>query len=150
MTPTEASLAMPFLCARPDCRAPIQNPKSSGEPFREGAHKGGYLCRECWILEWDENSWNLADESTREWAAEEASRIRSRRETSELLFRDGLNMAHLTARATVRLCIEKSSTCSADEYDPARLIMLQRAIAQVVEKMGEGWAVDLTIVPPVA
>lgn len=134
-------LAQPFLCARPECRAPIQNPRASGEPFKDGPHKGGFLCFECWVLDWDEASWCLADESTRGWISEEASRIRLRRQTAEVIFQHGLNVAHLTERATIRIHIEKSMHCADDEYDPERLRMLQQALAAILEKMPM-WAVQ--------
>lgn len=148
MASSDPSLGAPFLCARPDCRASIQNPRASGEPFREGPLKGGFLCRECWILEWDENSWYLADESTREWIAEEASRIRDRRQMAEVIFSSGANVAHMTSRGTVRIFLEKPPHCSADEYDPDRLRMLQRALQQILKNMPEGWALEPEPPPP--
>lgn len=142
MSTPDATLGMPFLCARSDCKSSMQNPRASGEPFKDGPYKGGFLCLECWVLEWDENSWYLADENTRDWVSEEAGRIRDRRLSSEVVFRSGANVAHLTSRGTVRIHLERPPHCSADEYDPDRLRMLQRALAKILENMPEGWTIE--------
>lgn len=126
---------MPISCASAECGTPIKFPR--GEPFREGPNKGGYRCHECWILEWDSKPWELADAATRELVAEEARKIRDRRSSSEVVYREGDACAHLTPRGTVRLSIPAPEFCAEDEFDAARFRLLKRAVDEIAQKMPE-------------
>jgi hypothetical protein len=125
---------IPTACAQ--CGATVHRTPSS-TPFKGGPHHGGFMCPECWILEWADHPEIAADAPTRQWFAEEAARIRTRRAGgAEVLYRDGQNKAYLTKRGTVLVDLAKLPFGSPDEYDPDRfrtLIRLFRAVASKVD-----------------
>jgi len=117
-----------IICAREECRARIPSSGGAGEPFRSGPWKGGYWCQDCWTLWYDANPWHLADQATKDYIAQEAGRIRDRRETSQVLYEDKIVRLTLTSRGTVRIVFQKSEFMAADECDPERLLALSTAI----------------------
>ena len=124
---------IPTTCAQ--CGAPVHRTPSS-IPFKGGPHQGGFLCRECWILEWAENPDIAADTPTRQWFADEARRIRMRRAGgASTLYQDGVNKAYLTQRGTVLIDIARAPFGGPDEYDPARFQTLMRLFKVVAEKV---------------
>lgn len=125
--------AIPMSCAK--CSAPVHR-KPSSVPFQGGPHQGGFLCQECWILEWADNPEIAADAPTRQWFAEEAARIRTRRAGgSEVLYHDGVNKAYLTPRGTVLIDLAKLPFGSPDEYDPGRFSALMGLFRAVSAKV---------------
>jgi hypothetical protein len=101
-------------------------------PFQTGPYKGGFLCKECWILYWDEHPEILADASSRQWVKLEARAIRVKRAGSgaELLYEKDGNRAYLTDRGTVLIDLKRMPFGGPDEYDAARFqILLEMAKA---------------------
>lgn len=125
--------AIPTACAQ--CGTPVRRTPGS-IPFTSGPHQGGFLCRECWILEWDGNPDVAADGPTRRWFAEEAQRIRVRRAGgAELLYNDTHHKAYLTPRGTVLIDVARLPFGGPDEYDPDRFQSLMRVFKVVGEKV---------------
>jgi hypothetical protein len=95
-------------------------------PFQAGPYKGGFFCRECWVLYWDEHPELMADAASRQWAKMEARAIRVKRAGagSELLFEEDGNRAYLTDRGTVLIDLKRLPFGGPDEYDGDRFRML--------------------------
>ena len=100
-------------------------------PFQAGPYKGGFLCKECWIIYWDEHPEILAAAASRQWVKSEARAIRVKRAGagSELLFEEDGSRAYLTERGTVLVDLKRLPFGGPDEYDPARFATLLK-IAQ--------------------
>lgn len=124
---------VPTMCAQ--CGAPVHR-KPSSVPFKGGPHQGGFLCQECWILEWAGNPEIAADVPTRQWFAEEAARIRMRRAGgAQVLYQDGTSKAYLTPRGTVLVDLAKLPFGGPDEYDPGRYRSMLRLFEAVAQKV---------------
>lgn len=138
VTATGATAAtVPTACAK--CGAPVHR-KPAAIPFKGGPHRGGFFCRDCWILEWADNSDIASDETTRQWMAEESRRIRMRRAGgSDVLYSDGTNKAYLTPRGTVLIDLKRLPFGGADEYDPDRCKALLDMFRAVAEKQIPGY-----------
>lgn len=110
-------------------------------PFQTGQYKGGFFCRECWILYWDEHPEILADAASRQWVKSEARAIRVRRvgEGSELLFEEGGNRAYLTGRGTVLVDLQRLPFGGPDEYDGDRFKILLKMAKAFQEKQVPGY-----------
>jgi len=106
-------------------------------PFQTGPFKGGFLCKECWVLYWDEHPEILADAASRQWVKLEARAIRVKRAGagSELLFEEDGNRAYLTDRGTVLIDLKRLPFGGPDEYDAARFQMLLK-MAKAFEAKG--------------
>ena len=106
-------------------------------PFQTGPYKGGFLCKECWILYWDEHPEILADASSRQWVKAEARSIRMKRAGAgcELLFEEDGNRAYLTDRGTVLVDLKRMPFGGPDEYDAPRFQILLR-MAKAFEAKG--------------
>ncbi len=127
------SAPVPTTCAQ--CGAPVHRTPSS-IPFKQGPHQGGFLCRECWILEWAGSPEIAADAPTRQWFEEEARRIKIRRAGgSSTIYQDGVNTVYLTQRGTVLIDLARLPFGSPDEYDPERFRALMRLFQAVAKKM---------------
>lgn len=115
---------VPTTCAQ--CGSPLRR-KAGAKPFTGGPHQGGFLCQECWVLEWAEHPDVAADASTRQWFLDEAERIRVRRAGgSSTIYEDGVNRAYLTPRGTVLIDIARCPFGGPDEYDSDRFKALIR------------------------
>jgi hypothetical protein len=138
---------VPTMCAQ--CGAPVHR-KPASIPFKAGPHRGGFLCQECWILEWAGNPEIAADAPTRQWFAEEAERIKIRRAGgAQVLYQDGVNRAYLTQRGTVLLDLAKLPFGGPDEYDPGRFQAMLRLFEAVAQKV-PGFAPPAAPPPPSA
>ena len=106
-------------------------------PFQTGPFKGGFLCKECWVLYWDEHPEILADAASRQWVKLEARAIRVKRAgaVSELLFEEDGNRAYLTDRGTVLIDLKRLPFGGPDEYDAARFQILLK-MAKAFEAKG--------------
>lgn len=139
------SAPMPTTCAK--CGAPVHRTPSS-VPFKGGSHPGGFLCRECWVLEWAESPDVAADAPTRKWIAEEATRIKVRRAGgSSTIYKDGVNSVYLTKRGTILIDLARLPFVGPDEYDPARVQTLIKLFKAVSEKLPQ-FATEAKLVPP--
>lgn len=110
-------------------------------PFKTGPWKGGFLCKDCWVLYWDEHPELIADASSRGWVAQQARSIRLKRVGggAELLFEEGPNRAYLTERGTVIVDIERLQFGGPDEYDPARFAILMKIAKACHDKQVPGY-----------
>lgn len=119
-------------CAQ--CGAQIRIPPS-GDPFSAGPCVGRYWCNSCWDVFYSEHPEHLADEESVEYVNRMARQVRIDRamKESEVLFREGENVAILTSNGTLMLRLEKSSGMAGDEFDPDRFSLLMRAL-QAVER----------------
>jgi len=117
-------------CAQ--CGGPVRIPPS-GDPFSSGAHRGRYLCYDCWILHWYEHPEELADAHSREYVVQQTSLILAKR-GSEILFEEEGGRVFLTDRGTLLVLLKPSHGCAADEFDPERFQLLVRAMAAVEAK----------------
>jgi hypothetical protein len=114
----------------PLCGAALRIPPT-GELFSQGPYVGRYWCMECWTLYWDEHpEGNLADEESRKYVSEEARRIRLKR-GSEVLFEEGENRVYKTPKGTIVFDFRIGKELAPNEYDPARLALLQRALRAI-------------------
>lgn len=106
-------------------------------PFQTGQYKGGFFCRDCWVLYWDEHPEILADVASRQWVKAEARSIQVKRtgSGSELLFEEDGNRAYLTDRGTVLIDLKRMPFSGQDEYDGARFQILLR-MAKAFEAKG--------------
>ncbi len=140
---------IPTTCAQ--CGAPVHRTPSS-VPFKGGPHQGGFLCRDCWILEWAENPDIAADAPTRQWFSDEERRIRMRRAGgSSTLYQDGVNKAYLTPRGTVLIDLARLPFGGADEYNPARfkaLVRLFKAVGEKIPGFSTALSADEKTAPP--
>lgn len=120
-------------CAQCDARM-TRDPATA--PFRTGQFKGGFLCRDCWVLYWDDHPEMLADVKSRQWVLAEARSIRLRRAGagSELLFEEDGNRAYLTPRGTVLIDLKRLPFGGPDEYDANRFGVLLRMSKAFGEK----------------
>lgn len=118
---------IPATCAQ--CGAEIKRAPAS-VPFKGGPHHGGFLCQDCWVLEWDANSDIAADLATRQWFSAEARKIRLRRAAvnGEVVYQNGEARAYRTQRGTVVIDIKRIPFGGADEFDRARLEELRKAV----------------------
>ncbi len=129
------SAPVPTTCAQ--CGEPVHRTPSA-IPFTHGPHQGGFLCKECWILEWAGSPEIAADAPTRQWFEEEARRIKMRRAGgSSTIYQDGVNTVYLTKRGTVLIDLARLPFGSPDEYDPDRFQALLRLFEAVAKKMPE-------------
>jgi hypothetical protein len=136
---------IPTACAQ--CGTPVRRTPGS-VPFTSGPHQGGFLCRDCWILEWEGNPDVAADSPTRKWFAEEAQRIRVRRAGgAEILYNDGHHKAYLTPRGTILIDVARLPFGGPDEYDPDRFKTLMQVFKAVGEKV-PGFGGPATEPPP--
>lgn len=127
-------MPIPVSCAQ--CGEQMTRDPST-VPFQTGPYKGGFLCRECWVLYWDEHPEILADAGSRQWVKVEARAIRVKRAGagSELLFEEDGNRAYLTERGTVLIDLKRLPFGGQDEYDGARFQMLLK-MAKAFEAKG--------------
>ncbi len=140
VTATPAA-TVPTACAK--CGAPVHR-KPATVPFKGGPHRGGFFCRDCWILEWAENPDIASDETTRQWMAEESRRIRMRRAGgSDVLYSDGTNKAYLTPRGTVLIDLKRLPFSGADEYDSDRFKTLLAMFQAIADKRVAGYGTVL-------
>jgi hypothetical protein len=116
------------------CNAAVRVPPS-GDPFSKGPHIGRYWCVDCWTLYWDEHPEHLADDESRTYVREDAKRIRVRR-GSRLVYEEGENKVYKTSKGTLVFDFRTSSALALNEYDPARLQILTRAL-EAIAKMDE-------------
>lgn len=114
------------------CAAAVRIPPA-GEPFSRGPYVGRYWCGDCWTLYWDEHPEHLADEESRVYVREDARRIRLKR-GSELLYEEGENRVYRTAKGTVVFDFRTSKELALNEYDPARLAVLVKALKAIEVK----------------
>ena len=128
---------VPTTCAK--CGAPVHRTPSA-VPFKGGPYQGGFLCGDCWVLDWEGNPDIAADGPTRQWLSEEARRIKMRRAGgASTLYQDGVNHVYLTQRGTVLIDLVRLPFGGPDEYDPERvktLLMLLMAIAEKAPGFG--------------
>lgn len=113
---------VPIVTTCAQCGAhTTRNPGTT--PFSTGQYKGGFFCRECWTLYWDEHPELLGDAKSRAMVAEEARRIRLKRagDGSKLLFEGDGNRAFLTPRGTVIIDLKRLPFGGPDEFDEDRL-----------------------------
>lgn len=128
-------LPIPTNCAQCGART-VRDPGTL--PFSTGPYKGGFFCKDCWTLHWDEHPELLADAATRAEVAEKAREIRLRRagNACEILAEADGARAYLTPRGTVFLEIPRNPFGGPDEFDPARfktLATLMEGVRQKVE-----------------
>lgn len=114
-------------CAQ--CMGRLRVPPAA-PPFSGGPNVGRYLCMDCWTLYWDEHPENLADADSRRYVAEEARRIRLRRQAS-VLFQEGPSRIYLSSRGTLILDLHSKAELAPNEFDAEKLALLGRAIAAV-------------------
>lgn len=121
---------IPATCAQ--CGAEIKRTPAS-VPFRGGPHQGGFLCQECWILEWDSNPDIAADAATRQWFYQEARKIRLKRASTggEVIYQNGENRAYRTQRGTIVIDLKRIPFGGADEFDRQRLDELRKLLGSV-------------------
>lgn len=127
-----------LLCAQ--CGAQMTRDPAT-VPFGSGPWKGGFLCKECWVLHWDEHPELLADAESRRWVSQEARSIRLKRVGggAELLFEEGPHRAYLTERGTVIVDIARLPFGGPDEYDPDRFATLLRVAQALRDKKVPGY-----------
>jgi hypothetical protein len=135
---------VPVLCAQCGDRM-TRDPATV--PFQTGQYKGGFFCRECWILYWDEHPEILADAASRQWVLVEARAIRVKRAGagSELLFEEDGSRAYLTERGTVLIDLKRLQFGGPDEYDAGRfqiLLKMAKAFQEKQVDMGPEREVD--------
>lgn len=109
----------------------------SAAPFQNGPFKGGFFCKDCWVLYWDEHPELLADAASRQWVRAEARTIHAKRvgAGAELLFEEDGNRAYLTERGTVLITLKRLPFGGPDEYDAGRFQMLLK-MAKAFEEKG--------------
>lgn len=117
-------------CAQ--CHGRLRIPPA-GPPFSQGPNVGCYLCRDCWTLYWDEHPKSLADDDSRRYVAEEAKRIRLRRQAA-VLFQDGQSTVYLSSRGTVVFDIKSTADLAPNEYDAGKLALLVKAVNEIAER----------------
>jgi hypothetical protein len=134
-------IPIPVSCAQ--CGSRMTRDPST-VPFRVGPFKGGFLCRECWILYWDDRPELLADVKSRQWVSGQAREIRLKRvgDGSELLFEDGESRAFLTDRGTVLVDLKRLPFGGPDEYDGERFKILLKMAKAFQEKLVPGYEGD--------
>jgi len=134
---------IPISCAQCGCRM-TRDPATV--PFRVGPYKGGFLCRDCWVLYWDDHPEMLADAQSRQWVQGESRSIRLRRAGagSELLFEEDGNRAYLTERGTVLIDLKRLPFGGPDEYDGARFQLLLKMAEAFKKKEVPGYEGDGT------
>lgn len=108
------------------CRSPIPI-RAASDPFSKGPFIGRFWCMDCWTLYWDEHPEHLADEESRAYVREDAKRIRLRR-GSKLVYEEGNDRVFRTAKGTLVFDLRTSRELAPNEFDPARLAVLERAL----------------------
>jgi hypothetical protein len=121
---------IPATCAQ--CGAEIKRTPAS-VPFRGGPHQGGFLCQECWILEWDSNPDIAADAATRQWVSQEARKVRLKRAATggDVIYQNGENRAYRTQRGTIVIDLKRIPFGGADEFDRPRLEELKKLLEHI-------------------
>lgn len=127
-------MAIPVSCAQ--CGSRMER-SATASPFKDGPFKGGYFCKDCWMIFWDEHPEVLADRKSREWVEREARSIRIKRAGNggELLFEEGESRAYLTPRGTVILDLKRLEFGGPDEYDSDRFQALVRMFREVSKRV---------------
>lgn len=113
------------------CSGPVYA-RPAGDPFSKGPYVGRYWCADCWTLYWDEHPEHLADEESRNYTHQEAKQIKLKR-GSKLIFEEGENRAFKTSKGTIVFDFRTSKELALNEYDPARLALLLRALKVMEE-----------------
>lgn len=114
------------------CNGPLRVPPA-GDPFSRGPYIGRYWCSDCWSLYYDEHPEHLADEETKTYIREMSKRIRLKR-GSELLYEAGDDRVYRTSKGTIVFDFRTSKELALNEYDPARLAVLAKALKAIEAK----------------
>jgi hypothetical protein len=141
---SKASREFAYRCALlgcVQCGGPLHTPPS-GDPFSSGPWIGRYLCDSCWNIYYSEHPEHLADQASVEYVNRQAAKARMEMaaKASEVLFKDGESRIILTPNGTLAFYLEKSDSLLAEEYDPARFLLLVRALRSVDEAKVPGYA----------
>jgi hypothetical protein len=91
---------------------------------------------DCWTLYWDEHPEHLADEESRVYVREQAKRIRVRR-GSKLVYENGNDRVFVTSKGTLFFDFRTSGSLAPNEYDPARLEVLKKALEAIGKQQAE-------------
>ncbi len=153
--PKPVKVSYPALLTRPagvatscaKCGSPVHRTPSA-VPFKGGPYQGGFLCSECWILDWEDNPDIAADAATRQWLSEEARRIKMRRAGgASTLYQDGVNHVYLTQRGTILIDLARLPFGGPDEYDPERVKTLLKLLTVAADK-APGFGAEQAETPP--
>jgi len=106
----------------------------AGPPFSGGPNVGRYLCADCWTLYYAEHPEHLSDEDTKKYIAEEARRIKLRRQAS-VLYEDSRIKVYMSARKTMVFEFHGSQDLAPLEFDADKLACFMKAITALQAKV---------------